>query len=189
MPKKVKRKNKKTTKIIIAIIIAILIALVTFFCLRIFTEKNNLDTQNITSENPQKSKSQQKAESNREITIESTDIKKEDGVRVEDEDDPNNSEIITGSIARASKTSDGTIFRIIATMDQALSDGECELTFSNSFKTLTLISKITAHPNSAACTFDLNSQEITSGEWNILVKIVTTNERFGIIEDSVEIKE
>lgn len=183
MPKKNTRQPKKTTKIIIVIVLLIFVALATFFCLRILQKKSSPESGPSKQETQQETKQDNKEELKNQ---ESSEIKKEDGIEIIDEKDPNNSEVITGSITRASKISNGN-FRIIAMTDQALSEGNCELTFSNNKETLTSESEIVAHPNASTCTFDL-TEELEPGEWNIIVKITTTKNRSGIIKDIVELK-
>ena len=144
-------------------------------------KQNDANNKDVAKDVPEKV---EVVEKNKEASQDKT---KQDGITVMDENDPNSSETVTGKITRAAKTSQGT-FRIIAMTDQALSKGSCDLNFSNGAINLTATAEIVARGNNATCTFELDSAEIAPGKWNIFVRVNTTKDRFGIIEDVVEVK-
>jgi len=188
MSKKNRKRSRKMPKFIGFLFFAAVIGVAAFFYLQTFAEKNQEASSNQPTEISQNAPDSKTETTDSQEQVEQSDIKKENGIEVFPDSDPNNSATITGFITRAAKTSKGT-FRIVAETSQALSEGTCDLEMTNSQESLTASSGIVAHPNAATCTFDFDPASIANGSWNIKVKVSTTENRTGIIEETIEVSE
>ena len=183
-----KRRKKSRFKKFIFLCLIIAAAVISFFAVQEFQKDTSKkvttetsQTQNNSDSDSDDLKTESEPESEPETSVESA----EETIKETDASDPNLSESVTGSVTKAIFTNDN--YRIAVTTDQALSEGNCELSFVSSEVNLSASAQIVAHPNSSSCTFNLPASEVKNGFYDLKVVITTTQNRSGIIEDRIEV--
>lgn len=176
-----KRKVGQKLFFLILLIVAIVVGFLVYNAYFKDKEKVNESDKKIEENNSVIEKKEEKVEKKEENT--NTDIKKENGIEVIDENDPNNSEYVTGRIS--SSGIKGDYFKITVITDQALSEGECLLKSIGDEK-YNEVSDIVAHPNSSSCTFKLDKNIVKEGKYTAEILVTTTGDRTGTIRGEVE---
>ena len=186
-----RRKRNSIPQIILIMIILALLAGAGYFAYQKFfikTEEGTTTETQKTEETEEESKTEEKTPEKSETITETTKTKttkNTEGIKEIEEDNPNNSETVTGHISKAAFNGDN--YRIVATTDQALSEGTCKLTFKKDGQTIEKTAEIVARPNASSCSFDISGEQVSAGFWTIEVKIETTENRQGTINDQVEV--
>ena len=90
--------------------------------------------------------------------------------------DVNSSPSLSGAITYNAVSGDTLVVR--TTINQVIGAGSCEITLSNSTRTVTKTSNIAQNPSSSTCEgFDIPTAELGAGTWNISIKVQDTNNR------------
>lgn len=183
--KKQKRQRKVGQKIFFLILLIVAITIGWLVYNAYFKDKQKVDKiDEKKEESSPKVEEQQKEEKKEEAPKkDESEIKKENGVTIIDEDDPNNSDSVTGYISSSGVK--GDYFKIIVTTEQALSEGECKLSLTGN-REYNSVTDVVAHPGSSSCVFKMNKDEIEDGKYHAEITVTTTGGRSGTITGEVE---
>ncbi len=97
----------------------------------------------------------------------------------------NEASALSGVVTYSTVAGSNLIIR--TSINQALGSGTCQLTLSNSTKSISKTSNIAPNPSSSTCEgFDITVSEISNGNWNISI-VVTSGNRSGTLKGSVQI--
>ena len=182
-----KRKTKQVIFFLVLIIVAGIVGFLVYDAYFKDNKKKEVETEKVEEKEETKEEVEEETREEsrkKEVIEENGEIKKEDGVRVIDENDPNNSETVTGYISNSGVK--GDYYKIMVVTEQALSEGECKLELENGDATITETAEVTAHPNSASCSFKIDNEKVLEGKHTAKITITTTGDRSGIITGEVE---
>ncbi len=93
----------------------------------------------------------------------------------------NTSAGLTGAINSKSVSGDYLVIR--STINQFIDSGTCELTLRSGSKTVSRSVEIIQNPSSSSCAgFDIPVSELSSGQWNIEIKVSSGNRQMTLTE-------
>lgn len=188
---KIKQKNRLSKKVLVSILV-----LITIFAacsvLYLLSIKQSDSTENNTS--TYQSKDTKSAEDdNASNTVKPVaGSTSENGHEAEKDirpnyegDDINSSDSLTGVINYSGVAGDKLIIR--TTINQTITSGSCHLTLTKDGKSVSRHSGLIQNPSSSSCEgFDIPVSELSTGDWNVSIK-VTDDNRSGQINGTARV--